>query len=175
MPQRPEPDAGVSGAGPTTGPTTGPASAPAAPADAVHATTPVGQAAPTGRLNGKREVLVVEDDPEINELVGAYARLAGFEYRSALDGTTALAEVRRHTPSVIVLDLMLPDFDGFEVCRRVKREPGMGDVPVIILTALDNEISRRQGREAGAADYLTKPFDPDRLMATISHHAGRGG
>lgn len=173
MPQRPEPDPGASRAGAERGSTPGPNVMDAT--NATETTNPAPQArsarAPA-HANGKREVLVVEDDPEINELVGAYARLAGFEYRSALDGATALAEVRRHTPSVIVLDLMLPDFDGFEVCRRVKREPGMGNVPVIILTALDNEISRRQGREAGAADYLTKPFDPDRLIDTISRHAG---
>lgn len=124
--------------------------------------------------NGHRNVLVVEDDPEINELVGAYARLAGFEYRAALDGATALAEVRRQPPTVIVLDLMLPDFDGFEVCRRIKAELGHPDIPVIILSALDNKTSRREGVQCGAAEYLTKPFDPDRLIDTISRYGGVG-
>jgi DNA-binding response OmpR family regulator len=123
--------------------------------------------------NGRRDVLVVEDDPEINELVGAYARLAGFEYRAALDGATALAEVRRLAPAVIVLDLMLPDIDGFEICRRIKGELGRSDVPVIILTALDNKASRRQGLECGATEYLTKPFDPDRLIDTICRCADK--
>lgn len=122
--------------------------------------------------NGQCDVLVVEDDPEINELVGAYARIAGFEYRAALDGATALAEVRRLPPTVIVLDLMLPDFDGFEVCRRIKGELGQSDIPVIILTALDNGACRREGLECGAAEYLTKPFDPDHLIDTISRYAG---
>jgi DNA-binding response OmpR family regulator len=122
--------------------------------------------------DGRRDVLVVEDDPEINELVGAYARLAGFEYRAALDGATALAEVRRLPPTVIVLDLMLPDFDGFEVCRRIKGELGRSDIPIIILTALDNKACRNEGVECGASEYLTKPFDPDRLIDTISRHAG---
>ncbi len=106
------------------------------------------------------------------ELVGAYARIAGFEYRAALDGATALAEVRRLPPTVIVLDLMLPDFDGFEICRRIKGELGRSDIPVIILTALDNNACRRQGFECGASEYLTKPFDPDRLIDTISRYAG---
>jgi len=124
------------------------------------------------QVNGRRDVLVVEDDPEINELVGAYARIAGFEYRAALDGATALAEVRRLPPTVIVLDLMLPDFDGFEICRRIKGELGRSDIPVIILTALDNKACRREGLECGAAEYLTKPFDPDQLIDTISRYAG---
>jgi DNA-binding response OmpR family regulator len=132
--------------------------------------TAVGPALHEG--NGQRDVLVVEDDPEINELVGAYARIAGFEYRAALDGTTALAEVRRHPPTVIVLDLMLPDFDGFEVCRRIKGELGRRDIPIIILTALDNKACRHEGVECGAAEYLTKPFDPDRLIDTISRYGG---
>jgi DNA-binding response OmpR family regulator len=122
----------------------------------------------------EREVLVVEDDREINELVGAYAQIAGFRYRSALNGNDALAQVRARPPSLIVLDLMLPDVDGFEVCRRVRAEAeALGrPIPVIvILSALDGEKSRQQGRACGAVEYVTKPFDPDRLMDVISRHA----
>src|SRR5436190_4100949 len=89
-------------------------------------------------LDGRHDVLVVEDDPEINQLVGAYAELAGFRYRAALTGNAALAEVRRQPPQVIVLDLMLPDIDGLEICRRVRKEFSDGNnLPVIILTALE--------------------------------------
>jgi DNA-binding response OmpR family regulator len=125
----------------------------------------------------KGEVLVVEDDREINELVGAYAQIAGFGYRSALNGTDALSEVRQRRPALIVLDLMLPDLDGFEVCRRVRAEAQATGKPIpviIILTALDGAKSRQQGLECGAVDYLTKPFDPDQLMEVISRHAGGG-
>src|SRR3712207_1735172 len=114
------------------------------------------------------DVLVVEDDPEINELVGAYAQIAGFDYRSAPDGGTALIEVRRRRPSLIVLDLMLPDLDGFEVCRRVRGEAETREIPVIILSALDTDAARQQGYQCGVVEYLTKPFDPDRLMDSIS-------
>jgi DNA-binding response OmpR family regulator len=115
------------------------------------------------------DVLVVEDDPEINELVGAYAQLAGFEYRRALTGAAALAEFIRRTPKVVVLDVMLPDLDGFEVCRQIKQQSAeRGRVPVIFLTALDGDAARRKGMECGAAEYLTKPFDPDRLMASLA-------
>ena len=119
------------------------------------------------------DVLVIEDDPEINELVGAYAQIAGFEYRQALDGAAAFAEVNRRAPSVIVLDVMLPDLDGFEICRRLKGSSS-AQVPVIFLTALYDEASRRRGMECGAADYLTKPFDPDRLLESLERHGHPG-
>jgi DNA-binding response OmpR family regulator len=124
----------------------------------------------------KDDVLVVEDDPEINEMVGAYAQLAGFDYRAALDGGAALEAVRERVPSVIILDLMLPDLDGFEVCRRVRSQTRGGEhrPPIIILTALDGDSSRQQGMLSGADEYLTKPFDPDQLMEVIARHvAGR--
>ena len=130
-----------------------------------------------GEAKGEaREVLVVEDDREINELVGAYAQIAGFEYRSALNGGDALLQIRRKAPSLIVLDLMLPDLDGFEVCRRVRAEAQATGKPIpviIILTALDGAKSRQQGLECGAVDYLTKPFDPDQLMQVIAKHASK--
>src|SRR6476619_1302766 len=75
------------------------------------------------------DVLVVEDDSALNELVGAYVQLAGFEYRAALDGTSALALARASIPRLIVLDIMLPDIDGFEVCRRLKAQQLMRGVP----------------------------------------------
>ena|SRR5689334_3000905 len=124
--------------------------------------------------NGARSVLVVEDDREINELVGAYAEIAGFEYRAALDGSTALREAHERVPSAVVLDLMLPDIDGFEVCTRLKREDDTRGVPVIILTAMAGEANRKKGHACGASEYLTKPFDPDSLMAALEKHALNG-
>ena len=128
-----------------------------------------------GQRNGHRSVLVVEDDREINELVGAYAQIAGFEYRPALDGTSALREAHARLPAAVVLDLMLPDIDGFEVCKQLKREPDTRPVPVIMLTALTDEASKQRGRECGASEYLTKPFDPDRLMSALAKHAKADG
>ena len=125
--------------------------------------------------NAKGDVLVVEDDPDLNQLVGAYAEISGFRYRSAADGTSALREVHQSLPSVILLDLMLPDIDGFEVCRRLKSEAATAGVPVIFLTAMDRAESRSKGMLCGAADYLTKPFDPDCLMAAIRKHAKHNG
>ena len=121
--------------------------------------------------NGRQSILVVEDDKEINELIGAYTEIAGFEYRPALDGTTALREAHARLPDAVVLDLMLPDIDGFEICQRLKGDSDTKHVPVIILTALGGEANRQKGQACGAAEYLLKPFDPDRLMQTLSRHA----
>jgi DNA-binding response OmpR family regulator len=125
--------------------------------------------------NGDRSVLVVEDDQEINALVGAYVELCGFKYRPAFNGTRALEEARAETPELVVLDLMLPDLDGFEVCKRLKAAPDTQRIPVIMLTALSGEKDRERGRLCGAEDYLTKPFNPDRLMESIAQHARRNG
>ena len=118
-------------------------------------------------VNG-HSVLVVEDDPELNQMVGAYAQIAGFEYRAALDGATALREAKARKPDAVVLDLMLPDFDGFEVCRRLRKEPATSHVPIIILSALAGEKDRAAGRECGADEHLAKPFDPDVFMKTLA-------
>jgi DNA-binding response OmpR family regulator len=125
-------------------------------------------------MNGK-DVLVVEDDPDINELVGAYVQMAGFAYRAAHDGATALRQVSEHKPSLIVMDLMLPDTDGMEVCRQLKANPNTRQIPVLVLTALDQEEQRAQGRACGLAAYMTKPFDPDDLMDTIRRTASVAG
>jgi DNA-binding response OmpR family regulator len=129
----------------------------------------------TTSTNGHASVLVVEDDHDINELVGAYVQIAGFEYRSALDGTTALREARSRIPSAVILDLMLPDIDGFEVCRQLKSQEPTRTVPVILLTALGGESNRAKGQACGAIEYLQKPFDPDRLMEVLARHAGSPG
>jgi two-component system, OmpR family, response regulator len=118
-----------------------------------------------------RSVLVVEDDPEINELVGAYVQLAGYGYESALNGAQAVEKARRTRPVLIVLDIMLPDFDGFEVARRLKGGDDTRGIPIVMLTALDRDEYRQRGKTAGAVGYLTKPFDPDRLLEAIRVNA----
>jgi two-component system OmpR family response regulator len=92
-----------------------------------------------------RAVLVVEDDPEINELVGAYVQIAGFTYQSALTGAQGVEKAHLNHPALIVLDIMLPDFDGFEVARRLKSEADTRGIPIVMLTALDREEYRQRG------------------------------
>jgi DNA-binding response OmpR family regulator len=122
-------------------------------------------------MPSRKNVLVVEDDPELNELVGAYVEIAGYRYDRALGGNEALRRARDRSPSLILLDIMLPDLDGFEVCRRLKTDLTTRAIPVVMLTALDREEHRRQGIQCGAQGYIVKPFDPDQLIDTIRANA----
>jgi DNA-binding response OmpR family regulator len=125
--------------------------------------------------NSNGRVLVVEDDAEINELVGAYAQLAGFSYEPALTGQSAIDKATQLKPALIVLDVMLPDIDGFEVCRRLKASDRTRSIPVVILTALAGDAYERRSADCGASGFLTKPFDPDRLIEAIKSNAGGKG
>ena len=113
------------------------------------------------------DVLIVEDDPEINELIGAYVQLAGFACRQVMRGDEAIRAATGHPPILIVLDVMLPDLDGFEICKRLRLDPHTATVPIIMLTALDQEDMRTRAAHCGVTEYMTKPFDPERLMAAI--------
>src|SRR5258706_1127036 len=109
-------------------------------------------------------ILVVDDEPKIVKLAQDYLGQAGFRVVSAGDGTTAIAVTRRERPDLVVLDLNLPDKDGIDVCRVLRRE---SDVPIIMLTARDAEADRLIGLELGADDYITKPFSPRELVARV--------
>lgn len=121
------------------------------------------------------DVLVVEDDPEINELIGAYVELAGYHCRRVGRGNDAIAAAQQQCPSLVVLDVMLPDLDGFEICKRLRADPRTAGVPIVMLTALDQEDMRRRACQCGATEYLTKPFDPDRLLDTIQRRMNGKG
>jgi len=105
-------------------------------------------------------VLVVDDEPDLVELVRYNLTEAGFRVSEARTGAEALAAVRRSVPDVLILDLMLPDLSGTEVCRRLRNESELVDLPIIMLTAKSEEIDRVVGFELGADDYVTKPFSP---------------
>lgn len=109
-------------------------------------------------------VLVVDDDPTVSEVVGTYLEHAGFHPVHATSGGGALAEFAAQPPALVVLDLMLPDIDGLEVCRRLR---GSSEVPIIMLTALGEEVDRVMGLEIGADDYITKPFSPRELVLRV--------
>ena len=112
----------------------------------------------------KRRVLVVDDEAPIVELVRGYLERDGFEVVSATNGPGAVARVRADAPDVIVLDLMLPGFDGLEVCRQVRT---FSSAYVLMLSARGEEIDRIVGLEVGADDYLVKPFNPFELVARL--------
>jgi DNA-binding response OmpR family regulator len=109
-------------------------------------------------------VLVVEDEASIASFVSLYLKNAGYAVRTAATGSEALAQVAAQEPSLIVLDLMLPDIDGIEVCRRIRKA---SDVPILMLTARDEDVDKIIGLEVGADDYLTKPFNPRELVARV--------
>lgn len=117
-----------------------------------------------------QRLLLVEDEPTLRELLSASLRLAGFEVVPAETGAQALDAVRDRRPDLIVLDVMLPDIDGFEVARRVhERHPsrGPGHPPILFLTARDATEDRISGLRAGGDDYVTKPFDLEELVLRI--------
>ncbi len=120
------------------------------------------------------KILVVDDEPEAVELVEFNLRQAGFDVLTAGDGTEALKVARAGLPSLIVLDLMLPELDGLEVCRMLRRDPATSAIPIIMLTAKAAEIDRVLGLELGADDYITKPFSPRELVLRIKKLLQRG-
>ncbi len=112
-------------------------------------------------------ILVVEDESDLAELVAFNLKQAGHLVTTAGDGATALAEIQRQTPDLVVLDVMLPDISGFEVCRRLRRAEATASLPVLMLTAKGEEVDRVVGFEVGADDYVTKPFSPRELLLRI--------
>jgi DNA-binding response OmpR family regulator len=117
-------------------------------------------------------VLVVDDDPTVAEVVVTYLDRAGLQAVHAATGASGLAAFDAEAPDLVVLDLMLPDLDGLEVCRRLR---STSDVPVIMLTALGGEVDRVLGLEVGADDYVTKPFSPRELVLRVQSVLRRSG
>ncbi|MGA2867111.1 MAG: response regulator transcription factor [Verrucomicrobiota bacterium] len=115
----------------------------------------------------RAKVLVVDDEPEAVELVEFNLKQAGFEVVTAADGAEALKKARALLPSLVVLDLMLPEVDGLEVCKMLRRDPATASVPIVMVTAKAAEIDRILGLELGADDYITKPFSPRELVLRI--------
>ena len=112
-------------------------------------------------------VLIVDDEPKIAAIARDYLEHAGFAVLTATDGPTALATVRQRHPDLVVLDLGLPGIDGLDVTRRLRGDPSTATLPIVMLTARDEEIDTLIGLEVGADDYLTKPFSPRELVARV--------
>lgn len=125
-------------------------------------------------MSGK--ILIVDDDPHIREVVAFALEAAGFSCAMAEDGRQALAEMARAPADLMVLDINMPEMDGFDVCKQVRRD---GDVPILFLSSRDDEIDRIVGLEIGGDDYVAKPFSPRELVARVKailkrHRNGNG-
>lgn len=115
----------------------------------------------------RKKILVVEDDPEIIELLSFNLCAAGFAVGTAGNGVDALKKARSFAPDLILLDLMLPELDGFAVCEILRREVSTARIPIIMVTAMSSQLARLAGIEAGANDYITKPFSPKQLVSRV--------
>jgi DNA-binding response OmpR family regulator len=112
----------------------------------------------------QHSILVIEDETSIASFVAAYLKNAGYAVRTAATAQSALTEIATEMPALIVLDLNLPDGDGVDLCRRVRKS---SDVPILMLTARDEDVDKIIGLEVGADDYMTKPFNPRELVARV--------
>jgi DNA-binding response OmpR family regulator len=120
-----------------------------------------------------RKILVVDDEPDAVELIEFNLRAEGFAVSSAADGAEAVQKARTSLPDLIVLDVMLPELDGLEVCKILRNDPRTAAIPIIMLTARAAELDRVLGLELGADDYITKPFSPRELILRIKKQLHR--
>ncbi len=115
-------------------------------------------------------VLLVDDDPVIVRLLEVNFRLEGFEVETALHGGEALLKAQAQRPDLIVLDVMMPGVDGWEVCERLRESPELSTVPIVLLSARAQEADVARGYALGVVEYVTKPFDPQDLVETVRRH-----
>jgi len=114
-----------------------------------------------------QRVLIVEDEPDIRDLLVFHLEREGYQVTQCRSGAEALRVARATPPDLVLLDLMLPEMDGLEVCRRLRQEPATQALPIVMLTARGDEVDRVLGLELGADDYVVKPFSPRELVARI--------
>lgn len=121
-------------------------------------------------MANKQKILIVDDDENIAELISLYMTKECFETKIVYDGESALREAESFAPDLILLDLMLPGIDGFEICRRIREDK---NVPILMVSAKKDDIDKIRGLGLGADDYLTKPFSPSELVARVKAHMAR--
>jgi DNA-binding response OmpR family regulator len=121
----------------------------------------------------RKQILVVDDDAELVELVSFNLNQAGYGVGTACNGVEAIKKARSLSPDLIVLDIMMPELDGFAVCEILRRDRATASIPIMMLTALSSELGRMAGFGSGATDFLTKPFSPRLLVARITDLLGK--
>jgi two-component system phosphate regulon response regulator PhoB len=126
------------------------------------------------RLQNIVKILIVDDEQDAAELVAFNLKQSGFQVVTAADGAEALDKVHKHQPDLIVLDVMMPELDGLEVCKLLRRDSATAGIPILMLTAKATEVDRILGLELGADDYVTKPFSPRELVLRVRKLLARG-
>lgn len=126
-------------------------------------------------MDDTKRILVVDDEVDVTELLGYHLRQRSFDVRTLNDSRLALETARQFRPNLIVLDIMMPDFSGLQVCRLIRADSSLKEVPIIFLSAKTEEGDRIDGFESGADDYVCKPFSPKELMLRVSAILKRGG
>jgi DNA-binding response OmpR family regulator len=132
--------------------------------------------APSPRIVDDRpmaRVLIVDDDPDIRALVTYRLSASGYEVISAGDGEAGLAAAREHVPDLVLADWMMPRLTGVEMCTRMRADPAIAGIPVILLTARADDVATRTGWDAGIDEYITKPFSPRELAARVEEILSR--
>ena len=121
----------------------------------------------------KGRILVVDDEIYIVHILDFSLGMEGYEVITALDGEQALEKLKSERPDLIVLDIMMPKLDGYEVCKAIKSDPGTRHIPVILLSAKGRNVDQKLGFDVGADDYITKPFSPRKLVERINQLLGQ--
>ena len=127
-----------------------------------------------GRPGRLRTVLGVDDSPTIRKLVTMTLKDSNFNVVTAEDGLDAMKKIETSTPDIILLDISMPQMSGYEVCAAIRENPKTNHIPVIMLTGKEGSLEKDMAREAGATAYLTKPFNPDQLLAVVNKYATYG-
>jgi len=121
------------------------------------------------------KILIAEDERDIRDLVSFTLKFAGYEVVAASDGQDAYEKALAERPDLILMDVRMPRMTGYEACKKIKGEPSIKDIPIVFLSAKGQETEIRTGLEAGAEEYLLKPFAPDELIARVSELLARFG
>ena len=121
----------------------------------------------------KKKILIVEDEESLLKLESILLTSKGFEVKGVANGRAALEEIQKSHPDLILLDIMLPEMDGFEVCKKIKEDPQTRDIPVIMLTAKKTREDMEKGKEVGADCYITKPFKSAMVIETIQRYISK--
>lgn len=123
-------------------------------------------------MDGKKKVLIAEDEPDLLQIVSVRIELGGYDVLKAEDGEEALQKIKDEKPDLVLLDMMLPKIDGFEICRMVKFDEATKAIPIIVLSALSEQKDREKAIECGADAYFIKPFDLALLVTKIKSYLG---